>query len=115
MQKGDMGFSFYLGPGTNQQAELIALTKALQYANDGDEILTDSQYALGMAKGWKPKLNLHYVLALRVALKGKRVALTWVRGHAGDRNQEMADSLANQVVIDHAALKQTIEAGAQDL
>src|ERR1041385_6206135 len=90
----DYGLELALGWGTNQQAELIALTRAIELANDGDEIFTYSQYALGMAQGWKARANHAQVNDLRAALKGKRVTLSWIRGHNGDQAQERADELA---------------------
>ena len=90
--------SLYLGNGTNQRAELIALTKAIEMAEDGDTIYTDSRYALGMAGNWKAKTNTELVIALRAALRDKRIALKWVRGHEGNSAQGMADSLAVEAI-----------------
>jgi ribonuclease HI len=95
--------SLYLGNGTNQRAELIALTKAIEMADDGDTIYTDSRYALGMAGKWKAKTNTELVIALRAALKNKNVSLKWVRGHDGNSAQEMADSLAVEAIRRHVS------------
>ena len=95
--------SLYLGNGTNQRAELIALTKAIEMADDGDTIYTDSRYALGMARNWKAKTNTELVMALRGALRDKRIALKWVRGHDGNSAQEMADSLAVEAIRQHVS------------
>jgi len=95
--------SLYLGNGTNQRAELIALTKAIEMADNGDTIYTDSRYALGMAGKWKAKTNTELVIALRAALKNKNVSLKWVRGHDGNSAQEMADSLAVEAIRQHGS------------
>lgn len=92
----DTAVSLPLGEGTNQQAELLALIHALDHAEPGDVIFSDSRYALGMAGGWKAKANKDLVEQLRRQLAAHPgVSLKWVKGHAGNPPQERADQLAN--------------------
>ena len=93
------GFSWPLGRGTNQRAELHALIRALELASDGDEIFSDSRYALGLAQGWRARVNRDLAAELRRAMSEKRVFLRWVKGHNGNEYQEMADRLAGEAVV----------------
>ena len=86
---------------TNNRMELTGaiegLSKAVQFAADGEEIelVSDSQYTLGMASGgYKPKKNLDLATALRrLAIKVK-AKTRWVKGHNKDAFNEQCDVLA---------------------
>lgn len=93
--RAEFAYSYSAGMGTNQQAELIALTMAIDHARDGDVIFTDSKYAIGMANGWKARTNYDFVENLRQAKKSKEVKINWVRGHNGNAGNDRADMLAN--------------------
>jgi ribonuclease HI len=77
------------------------------------DIHTDSQYLReGITKwihGWKrngwrtadrkPVKNIDLWQRLDEALKRQRVNWHWVRGHAGDANNERADQLARDAIV----------------
>ena len=92
----EFAYSSSHGMGTNQQAELIALIKAIEKARDGDHIFTDSQYAIGILNGWKAKVNRELALQLRTVVKTKDVKISWVHGHNGNAGNDRADALANE-------------------
>jgi ribonuclease HI len=97
----------YLGVGTNNIAELTAISRGLdlaaQLAPDRARpirIYSDSGYALGLlGKGWKAKANQDLVASLRDQLATfSRVKLIKVAGHAGVDNNERCDQLARQAI-----------------
>lgn len=95
---------------TNIRMEGKALIAALGDAN-GQECLiyTDSEFWINVItkwapgwekKGWKKKggeiKNLDIVKEACVLYKDSKATLTWVRGHEGDKGNEMADEWANK-------------------
>ena len=97
----------YLGVGTNNIAELTAISRGLdlaaQLAPDRARpvrIYSDSSYALGLlGKGWKAKANQDLVASLREQMATfSRVKLVKVAGHAGVDNNERCDQLARQAI-----------------
>ncbi|WP_437877329.1 ribonuclease HI [Sorangium sp. So ce513] len=95
--------SEYLGTGTNNIAELMAILRALEEVEPGRPIVihTDSQYSIGvLQKGWKAKANVALVASLREALQSRRppARLVYVPGHAGVLLNERADALAREAV-----------------
>lgn len=104
----------FIGPGTNQIAELTAALEGLLLVPVGAEVelVSDSQYVLkGLTewragwerKGWRNSkgelvANLDLWKRLFAAADARRVSVRWVRGHNGDRANEMADALANQAL-----------------
>ncbi|WP_240645842.1 ribonuclease H [Georgenia sp. SYP-B2076] len=98
--------------GTNNIGELLALLEALRHAGPEVDLLVraDSQYVINIAtkwaKGWKRRgwlkgdgkvpENLALVQAIDAELGARtgRTDFEWVRGHAGDEHNELADSLA---------------------
>lgn len=99
----ELELSWYVGEGTNQRAELRALIEALKMAKDGDQIFTDSKYAIGMAGDWKPSKNFELVAELKKIARSKWVGFRWIKGHAGIQEQEKADSLANEAAYQQSA------------
>ncbi|MBS0448463.1 MAG: ribonuclease HI [Proteobacteria bacterium] len=101
----------YIGPGTNQIAELTAAIEGLQRVPPGEsvELVSDSQYVLkGLTEwraGWERKgyknskgeqvANLGLWKKLYALADLRRVRTRWVRGHNGDLHNERADALAN--------------------
>lgn len=90
--------SEYLGHGTNNIAELTAIHRVVEAAPAGRtlRIFTDSSYGIGvLSKGWKAKANVELVATIRASIaKHGRVALHYVKGHAGIALNERADRLA---------------------
>lgn len=94
--------SEYLGHGTNNIAELMAIVRALEVApRDRTVVLhSDSGYALGLlGKGWKAKANQELVERMRRLAAGFRdLRLVKVAGHAGVVENERCDALARQAI-----------------
>ncbi len=95
--------SEYVGHGTNNVAELLAIQRACEAVEDVStpvRIYTDSSYSIGVVtKNWKPKANKELVADVRRAVSRlSDVALIHVRGHAGVLWNERADELARQAV-----------------
>jgi ribonuclease HI len=97
----------YLGVGTNNIAELTAISRGLDLAAElapdhsrPIRIYSDSNYALGLlGKGWKAKANQDLVASLREQMAGfPHVKLVKVAGHAGVDNNERCDQLARQAI-----------------
>lgn len=90
--------SEYLGPGTNNIAELTAIQRVVEAAPKERplRIFTDSSYGIGvLSKGWKAKANVELVAKIRGALAAHgRTSLHYVKGHAGIPLNERADQLA---------------------
>jgi ribonuclease HI len=98
---------------TNNRMELRAATEALLALKRPDtlaEIHTDSQYVrkgitewIGKwkANGWKtadkkPVKNADLWMALDEARRRHKISWHWVKGHAGEPENERADELARQ-------------------
>jgi ribonuclease HI len=88
--------------GTNNIGELSAAISGLEYVIDNKlatevEVVSDSQYVLGMIEEKSvPNKNLeliHWLLHLKTHIK---VKTKWVRGHSGDKYNEIADKLAKK-------------------
>jgi ribonuclease HI len=97
----------YLGVGTNNIAELTAISRGLDLAAGlapdrarPVRVYSDSSYALGLlGKGWKAKANQDLVASLREQMATfSQVKLVKVAGHAGVDNNERCDQLARQAV-----------------
>ena len=87
--------SRYVGWGSNQVAELKALELAIELANSGDKIFSDSHYALNVIQGiWRAHSHIELVRDIRNLLGSRRVRFEWIRGHSGHSLQELADRLA---------------------
>ena len=93
--------SEYIGEGTNNIAELMAIQRALE-ADIAPElpmvICTDSSYSIGvLSKGWKAKANKELIAEIKSLLREKKnVEFVHVRGHQGNPLNERADELAVQ-------------------
>ena len=90
---------------TNNQAEQLAILKALQYidktqiADKKATIYTDSQTTLDMLK--YSQIHTNIVEEIRrqwYAIKkaGCQITLQWVKAHAGTRGTELADAIAKK-------------------
>ncbi len=95
--------SEFLGEGTNNIAELMAILRGLEVVGDRKApiaVMTDSEYSLGLlTKGWKPKKNQELVAELRaLAAQFERLMFIKVAGHAGIAGNERADVLARRAI-----------------
>lgn len=105
--------------GTNQVGELTAVLMALRRFKEGDLLIeTDSRYAIGCSRdwvkawkkrGWKKNdgssiKNLPLIQAIEkeISQRSGSVEFAWVKGHAGDAFNEIADSLASGYAKDVA-------------
>lgn len=111
----------FIGPGTNQIAEITAAIEGLRRTPEGArvELVSDSQYVLkGLSEwraGWErrgyrnakgdPVANLELWKKLFAEADRRQVEVRWVRGHQGNLNNERADRLAV------AALQQARQGG----
>lgn len=95
--------SEYLGVGTNNIAELMAIVRALEETPRDRTVVihADSSYALGLlGKGWKAKANQELVERMRkVAKEHTDLRLVKVAGHAGVSENERADELARMAIV----------------
>lgn len=108
---------------TNNRMELMAAISALNTLKRSCHVVlhTDSQYVKGGITGWifgwkkngwrtadkKPVKNIDLWQALDDAIARHEVEWRWVKGHAGEPNNERADGLAR------AAIKAMREASKQ--
>jgi ribonuclease HI len=99
--------SEYLGVGTNNIAELTAIDRGLDIAEESApardrpvRVYTDSAYSIGvLSMGWKAKANQELVASIRAHLaKFTDVTFVKVAGHAGIPENERCDELARQAV-----------------
>lgn len=103
--EGTVERSEFLGEGTNNIAELMAILRGLEMVEDPAapvDLMSDSSYSLGLlTKGWKAKANQELVAEVRQELRRfKDIQLIKVKGHAGVHGNERADELARQS-LDH--------------
>jgi ribonuclease HI len=98
----------YLGIGTNNIAELVAIERGLESADKlgiaGKDrrvrVYTDSSYSIGvLSKGWKAKANQELIARLRKRLATMpNVEFVKVAGHAGIPENERCDELATGAI-----------------
>ncbi len=93
--------SKYLGQITNQQAEILACTYALEQLRRccRIEIVSDSKYVIDTMMGRNHmRANRSLWSRLVTACYGHHVSWRWVKGHSGVQFQEVADRLARAAV-----------------
>lgn len=107
--------SEFLGSGTNNIAELSAISRALETLRPEDverriHLYTDSGWSLGvLIGGWKAKANLDLLEKIRTEMERfPRLELLKVRGHAGNDGNEEADRLATQATRREASAERKI-------
>jgi ribonuclease HI len=103
----------YLGVGTNNIAELVAIERGLELAGEitgGDprrriRVYSDSGYAIGLLeKNWKAKANQDLVARLRRRVAAlPNLEFVKVPGHAGVPENERCDELARDAIMRRAA------------
>ena len=101
---------------TNNRMELTAVIRALEHYDEAKEIevFTDSKYVMqGITewiKNWKTN---HWKTSQKKDVKNKDlwvlldsvsakhdIKWSWVKGHAGDHGNEIADTLATQAILE---------------
>lgn len=95
--------SEYLGEGTNNIAELMAIYRGLEEVKDRTRtviVYSDSSYSIGLlTQNWKAKANTELVTKLRALTKQFRdLRFVKVAGHAGIPLNERVDQLATGAV-----------------
>jgi ribonuclease HI len=96
--------SEYLGEGTNNIAELMAIMRGLESVKDKARaviVYTDSEYSIGcLTKAWKPKKNVELIADLRsVCREFADLRFVKVAGHAGIPLNERVDQLAREAIV----------------
>ena len=84
---------------TNNRMEMTAVIKGLEAVDASANVLisSDSTYVINtMTKGWKRKANQDLWDQLDRLVGSRNVSWRWVRGHNGDRGNELADALATK-------------------
>lgn len=89
---------------TNNVMELTAAVKGLEallaselYKGEAVEVVSDSQYTLGIADGtYSPQKNVELAQKLKELVEKTKAKTRWVRGHSGQEWQERCDSLAKR-------------------
>jgi len=95
--------SEFLGPGTNQTAELTAIFLGLTKLANKDRpvvVYSDSAYSIGLlSQNWKAKANVELVEKLRaVCREFKELRFVKVAGHAGIPLNERTDQLVGEAI-----------------
>jgi ribonuclease HI/retron-type reverse transcriptase len=83
---------------TNNQMELRAVIEAIRFADPKKSMIirTDSQYVHdAVNRGNTIKSNTELWNEFREVKGSRRIKITWVKGHSGDRHNERADHLAS--------------------
>jgi ribonuclease HI len=96
--------SEYLGEGTNNIAELMAILRGLQEVKDRSRpvyVYSDSQYSIGLlTKPWKAKKNVELVAELRDLVREfPQLKFVKVAGHSGIPLNERVDELARDAIV----------------
>lgn len=106
----------YIGPGTNQKAEIIAAACGLEALNQPCQVIlrSDSRYVVETMNGrFRRKSNLDCWTRLDNAAQQHEVTYEWIKGHNGDPEQEAADTIARAVAelgeVKPIILTETIE------
>ena len=97
--KREKEISKFIGTATNNIAELEAIRTGLSAVKNKKlpvRVYTDSSYALGvLTMGWKPKKNMQLIQSTKDLIANfTDIRFIKVKGHAGHRENEIADRLA---------------------
>ena len=89
---------------TNNRMEMQAILKALHWADQNGykdvEIITDSMYVVGsMTMNWKRKKNIDLWEMMDIISGGVNTTWTHVKGHNGNKYNELCDALANNATF----------------
>lgn len=97
-------YFFPMEGGTNNTAEINAVLSACEWAfSEGYReltIYTDSMYVIGTAsKGWKRNTNIELLAQLDKAVENLNIQFKHVKGHDGNKWNELCDALAVQATF----------------
>lgn len=84
---------------TNNRMELTAVIEALEFGKHKKNYLiySDSTYVINCAKGvYARKKNVDLWKKYDKVSKDKQIKWIWVKGHSGDKYNEIVDSLAKK-------------------
>lgn len=95
---------YFIDGGTNNVAEIQAAIEACTWAYENNHneitIYTDSMYVIGaISKGWKRNKNIELLAKLDKAVEKLNVTWTHVKGHKGNKYNELCDALAVQATF----------------
>lgn len=84
---------------TNNRMEVVSAIEALKYLKKENIIsftlYSDSMYVIGtMSLNWKRKKNVDLWMQMDELITGLNISWTHVKGHEGDKYNEMCDMLA---------------------
>lgn len=89
---------------TNNRMEMLAIISAVcSVPEDSDPtVYSDSKYAINVFSGiWKPKKNRDLIIKYNERVKTlSSVCFRWVKGHNGDKYNEMVDSMCTNSMND---------------
>jgi ribonuclease HI len=87
---------------TNNIMELRAVIEAIKCMENkyrNLDIYSDSTYVIKCAKGeWARKKNIELWKEYDTVAKGKNIQWFWIKGHSGDKYNELVDSLAKNEI-----------------
>jgi ribonuclease HI len=83
---------------TNNRMELQAVIEALLFLEQGNyPVYTDSKWVINCATGkWKRKANLDLWTQYDKIIQKFNIQYNWVRGHNGNKYNEVVDNLARE-------------------
>ena len=84
---------------TNNRMELLAVIEALTFMHEESNfcIYSDSMYVINCAKGkWKRKKNADLWKEYDKVSCDKRIEWVWVKGHSGNKYNDIVDALARK-------------------
>jgi ribonuclease HI len=87
----------YIGPSTNQRAEILAVACGLEALKEACTVIvgSDSRYVIQTMNGqFKRRTNNDCWARLDAAAQIHQVTYEWIKGHNGDPEQEAADTIA---------------------
>lgn len=81
---------------TNNRMEIMACLEAIRWSKGKEiKIYSDSMYVIGtMTKNWKRKKNIDLWIAMDEAVKEVNISWKHVKGHAGNKWNELCDLFA---------------------
>jgi ribonuclease HI len=90
----------FLGPATNQQAEIVAAAIGLESLREpcNVHLHSDSRYVIETMCGrFRRKTNHQWWERLDKAASQHKIKWDWIKGHAGHAIQEAADDAARRI------------------